>query len=355
MGYIQIYHKMPAKRAIRALQKAVEESEVSETAKRRKRAIEHYERFGLASTLDAYEIRRAAFYNWQKKYHEFGISALTDGSRCPHKKRDSKVANEVKEKVFKYRSEHKGVGKEYIKPELDKFCDENGYDIISVSTIGRILKQLKEEGRIESRKQLSLNARSGKIKEIKKTIKNKERRKGLKAKEPGDIVQIDSVHLTENAVKRYFITAIDVFGRQGYVREYKTLNSDNAKDFMTNLQRTFAYKIKRVQTDNGLEFYKHFDEYLRKENITHFWNYPRSPKSNAYIERFNRTLREQFMNVYEGDLTDIETAESELKDYLFWYNTQKVHKGLNWQTPTDFTNQFFNQAAQRFIQKSNMY
>jgi hypothetical protein len=41
--------------------------------------------------------------------------------------------------------------------------------------------------------------------------------------------------------------------------------------------------MKRVQTDNGLEFYKHV-ELLKVENITHFWKYPRSAKSNAYID-----------------------------------------------------------------------
>jgi hypothetical protein len=36
-------------------------------------------------------------------------------------------------------------------------------------------------------------------------------------------------------------------------------------------------------------------DYLKENNLTHFWNYPRSPKSNAYIERFNRTIKEQFV------------------------------------------------------------
>jgi transposase InsO family protein len=106
-----------------------------------------------------------------------------------------------------------------------------------------------------------------------------------------------------------------------------------------------GYKIKRVQTDNGLEFYKSFDDYLKQENITHYWSYPRSPKSNAYIERFNRTLREQFFDTYQYDLRDIENVKEDLEDYLFWYNRQKVHEGLNWLTPFDFTSQFLKSVA----------
>jgi transposase InsO family protein len=77
----------------------------------------------------------------------------------------------------------------------------------------------------------------------------------------------------------------------------------------------------------------------------HFWNYPRSLKSNAYIERFNRTLREQLLNTYEGDLGDIKAVEKDLTDYLFWYNTKKVHHGLNWLTPFNFTKQFLKSVA----------
>ncbi len=35
--------------------------------------------------------------------------------------------------------------------------------------------------------------------------------------------------------------------------------------------------------------------------ITHWWTYPRSPKMNAHVERFNRTLQEQFVD-YHTDL-----------------------------------------------------
>ncbi|MDR3256811.1 MAG: integrase core domain-containing protein [Endomicrobium sp.] len=50
-----------------------------------------------------------------------------------------------------------------------------------------------------------------------------------------------------------------------------------------------------METRNGSEFDGQARDYLKENNLTHFWNYPRSPKSNAYIERFNRTIKEQFV------------------------------------------------------------
>ncbi|MDR1244805.1 MAG: hypothetical protein LBJ98_02375 [Endomicrobium sp.] len=73
----------------------------------------------------------------------------------------------------------------------------------------------------------------------------------MQAKEPGEIVQIDSDHVNENGIKRYFITAIDICGRQAYAREYKTLNSDNAK---VSCEVVWDIKLRAFRQTTGLNF-----------------------------------------------------------------------------------------------------
>jgi hypothetical protein len=46
--------------------------------------------------------------------------------------------------------------------------------------------------------------------------------------------------------------------------------------------------------------------------LIHYWNYPRRPESNGHIERFNRTIKKQF--VYRNE--DCELANQKIKDYL---------------------------------------
>ena len=53
----------------------------------------------------------------------------------------------------------------------------------------------------------------------------------------------------------------------------------------------FPYPLQSVLTDNGSEFMKHFDEEIRRLHKTHWHTYPRTPKMNAHVERFNRTFR----------------------------------------------------------------
>ncbi|MDW8094111.1 MAG: hypothetical protein RMI63_08805 [Caldimicrobium sp.] len=56
------------------------------------------------------------------------------------------VANEVIEYMLDYRREPFRIGKEKLKPLVDRFCRERGIALVAVSTIGRIIKYLKERG-----------------------------------------------------------------------------------------------------------------------------------------------------------------------------------------------------------------
>ena len=59
--------------------------------------------------------------------------------------------------------------------------------------------------------------------------------------------------------------------------------------------------VERILTDNGKEYTTHwqdgdhlFEEYLRSENIEHRYTKVRHPWTNGFVERFQRTLLEEF-------------------------------------------------------------
>jgi len=77
----------------------------------------------------------------------------------------------------------------------------------------------------------------------------------------------------------------------------------------------------RLKTDNGSEFLGEFDKYLKEKGIKQ--NYiSKSPRINGYVERANRTLRDEFINDNIFLLADdIDSFNRKLMDYLIWYNT----------------------------------
>jgi transposase InsO family protein len=325
-------------RECRRIEKAIGQERINEEVKRKVEAIGFYKRYSLSATVEAYKISRSTLYRRQKAYKEYGEIGLVEGSRAPLRKRGSKISSEVKEFVLRYRIKYGRIHGNEIKKHLDEYCSEAGIETVSNTSIGRIIRELKEKGMLDSGVRYRLNGRSGKMSVV-KANRNKEKNrlsKGYVAKAAGDIVQVDSVHCFKEGIKKYILTACDVRSRFCFSYEYDRLNSINGKDFMEKLIRVSPYKIEKVQTDNGLEFEGYFDAYLRDKNIKHFYNYPRSPKSNAYVERFNRTLREQFIDRYEGDIKDTSQTNKKLIDYLLWYNGERGHQSLNYNTPLNF-------------------
>jgi hypothetical protein len=52
---------------------------------------------------------------------------------------------------------------------------------------------------------------------------------------------------------------------------------------------------------------------------------PRRPESNAHIQRFNRTIKEQFVYKNEDRIGCCELAnQKKIKDHFFWYKGQET-------------------------------
>lgn len=94
--------------------------------------------------------------------------------------------------------------------------------------------------------------------------------------------------------------------------------------------------IHTIQTDNGGEFMARFHEYVESEDLKHVFTYPHSPKINGVVERFNRTIQEEFINRNDEIYYDLEAFQIKLDQYLDWYNYRRPHASLNHVSPMTF-------------------
>jgi transposase InsO family protein len=163
----------------------------------------------------------------------------------------------------------------------------------------------------------------------------------------GDLMRVDTVVRFDQGVKRYILTAVDPVTKFAFAQTYASHSSRAATKFFTALHQVTPYLIRAVQTDNGSEFLKDFDTELNKRGIVHFFSYPRHPKQNAHIERFNRTLQEEFVDANTEYLPDLNTFNNKLVDYLLFYNTERPHQALQYRSP-------MAEVVKR-LQKSDMY
>lgn len=125
-------------------------------------------------------------------------------------------------------------------------------------------------------------------------------------------------------VKRYVITAIDRYGKLAFARCYKNASSYSAADFLRRLNYLLDDQIVNIQTDNGSEFLKYFQIACDNLNINHYFSRTRTPKDNAVVERFNRTLQEEWLNTGQFT-TNIDIFNHRLTNWLLFYNFKRRH------------------------------
>lgn len=145
---------------------------------------------------------------------------------------------------------------------------------------------------------------------------------------PGDLVQVDTVHLMKNREERiYVFTLLDLFSRWSYARAFPRAKSCDAARFVEEAQLKAPFSFKHLQTDHGSEFSRYFKQ---KIGIKHRHSRIRRPNDNAHLERFNRTLQDECLRKLKVDVKVINEA---LPDYLKYYNERRLHLGLNFKTP----------------------
>ena len=323
--------------------------------KRRLDAIWLYERHGMEAVARVFGVSRATVFNWKKRLKKGNgdLRSLAPESRRPKRVRSPVVNRRVEECIRQYWLEHPGIGKATLKYGLDVFCHSQGLSTVSESSVGRILGRLKAQGKLPSGKlQLVVGINGGRLQPKRKRKPQRKLRRGnFRPKQAGDLVQIDSVALFQDGLKRYVLTAVDVVSRFAFSMGYTSLSSTAGADFLDKLQQVCPFLIRRIQTDNGQEFAKNFAAARDRLNLTHFYNYPRHPQSNGHIERFNRTLREQFLAFNDDDMTSLRPFNDHLMEYLLWYNTQKPHRSLGNLPPL----RYHLLTSGRHNPQSNMY
>jgi transposase InsO family protein len=307
--------------------------DTTKVAQYRLEIIKFFEEFGLEPTKRAFKVSKSTIYRWRKilKDNKGKLSSLIPQSTRPKRTRkmitDPRIINFIKTQ----REEHPKLGKEKLKPILDEYCEKIGIPSVSASTIGKILKRnnyfFQKSGRIYH------NPSSGWAK--RKNNKRLRVRYSPEYKESGHF-EMDSVTIFVDGMRRYILSAIDTYSKFSFSACYASLSSRNAKDFVQKLGEVYPGKIKSIQTDNGSEFLGECDEYLKKKSIIHYFTYPKCPRINGIVERYQRTLQEEFVSHSLDIIHDIKYFNIKMAEYLIWYNTKRPHKSLGLKSPINY-------------------
>lgn len=152
---------------------------------------------------------------------------------------------------------------------------------------------------------------------------------------PGELVQTDTIHHVDPKTGRrlYYYTVIDLFTRMAHVTLAPRLGAGLAARAVLEAQTTWGFTIAIVQSDNGPEYSRHFEQCMQRVNIITRHSRLHRPNDNAHIERFNRTIQTECIGYYWRTSVPLSRQQAMLNAYLEFYNTKRVHLGIQMRTP----------------------
>ena len=147
---------------------------------------------------------------------------------------------------------------------------------------------------------------------------------------PGILVEIDSVHEGPSRDRMSAFALIDVHSRWGYAEPTLRATSRAAARFVCRATSIAPFPFSTVQTDHGSEFSKWFTKVIEHGGVTHRHSRVRTPTDNAHVERFIQTLQKECLHRIPKNF---HIWRKEIPEFLNYYNTERPHMGLQYQTP----------------------
>lgn len=298
----------------------------------------------LSHVADEGGISRTALTRWYKRWLAHGEAGLEDRTSRPEHSPNA-TADDIEEMVVQVR-----VAEKWGAARISGYLATVGAGniIVSPTTVHRILQR---HGVARLR---DLDMPTG---ESKREVQRYEH------PHPGDMVHVDVKKVgripegggwrihgrdTEDgrasrrvANKRtgyaYIHAAVDDHSRLAYVEVHPDERGGTAAAFWLRATLFFAehgiHTIHRCLTDNGPAYRsKVFNEALAGTGTTHKYTRPHTPRTNGKVERFNLTMKVEWLYVRSYS-SDEERTEA-LAEFLNTYNHDRPHSALGNKPPS---------------------
>lgn len=274
-----------------------------------------------ALTCRHFGLHRNTLGKWLKVFDACNLRSLETRSRRPRRVRERQAVAVQDHRVITLRKAHLQWGKMKIQALYQTTYREpiSSWYVQRVIVAYRLYPKQKRKQR---------HPQAGYAKKRITELANKPPMTGF-------LVHLDTIVLHLFGVKRYILTSIDHHSRLGYAWMTGSHASAAARDFLYRLRYLLAGSIENLHTDNGSEFHKHFRAAAEQLRLTQYWSRPKTPKDNAHLERFNRTLQEEFLR--QGNFhPDPAIFNPKLTEWLIEYNSVRPHQALGYLTPLAF-------------------
>ncbi len=309
-------------------------------AKQRLSVLELAERLGnITEACRRRGMDRTSFYEWKRRFQTHGLEGLKDLPPI-HKSHPQAVKPEVEARIIELALEHPSYGCN----KLEKILSLEGPYVSNV-TIQKILIEHGLGSRYD--RWLALERKSAEqgialtaeqvayIEKLNPSFKERH----VESSGPGQLLSQDTFFVgTLKGVGRvYMHTVIDTYGSFAFGFLHTTKQPEAAVSVVHNdvvpFYKEHGIEVKAILTDNGREYCgteaHPYELYLALNDIEHRRTQVRRPQTNGFVERFHRTVLDEFFRiVFRKKLYEsVASLQEDLDSWLHEYNYERPHLG----------------------------
>lgn len=166
----------------------------------------------------------------------------------------------------------------------------------------------------------------------------RERQAHVESSQPGELLCQDTSSLGNWGGQRLILHAVvDSYSSHAFALIWLSKQPEAAAGLLYNDVLPFYQHhdlpVQAILTDNGTEFCgtpEHpYEFYLALNEIDHRRTKVRSPHTNGFVERFIRTVKEEFFETAKRTklYDSLDDLQIDLAEWLVYYNTERPHQG----------------------------
>ena len=282
---------------------------------------------------------RTSFYEWKRRFQTHGLAGLKDLPPVP-KSHPQTTPLEVQARISELALQHPTRGCNFLSDQL-------ALEGVSVSaqTVQSILNKQGLGGRYERLLALEARVLEQRIELTPELARQIEKanpafaERHVESTRPGELLCQDTFYVGQfkGVGKVYLHTVVDTYGSYAFGVLGTSKQPEWAVSVLYNDAVPFYQEhelpIEAVLTDNGREFCgtetHPYELFLSFSDIQHRKTKVRRPQTNGFVERFHRTVLDEFFRVklrttfYES----LEALQEDLDAWLEYYNRERPHQG----------------------------
>ncbi len=322
---------------------------MSQSTKRKLSLLQLAEELGnVSKACKIMGYHRDTFYEIRRAFQVGGVAALVEERRGPRNPHPNRVAPEVEAEILAYALERPTHGCQRVANELRlKGIDVSASGVRGVWLRHDLETRTKRLLRLERAAQQDTFILSEQQIQLLERHSVDFRCRHVEASRPGELLNQDTFYwgTLKGVGKVYVQVVVDVFCSLAFAKVYNSKMPITACDLLYDRVLPFyealGVPVGAILTDNGREFCGRPDGHpyellVAMEGVEHRTTKVRSPRTNGFVERMNRTLLDECFRV-AGRTTwyeDVAQIQADLDRFLDYYNLQRSHQGYRLQGRT---------------------